>query len=345
MRGVKVLLLGALVFSNAWATRFKIEISPEVPDDIRGGAVDANVVQAARFAWQEFIALNWPADTTNEQRDVPDENATFGDPSFDGPLVWHTFRHKVETFPGTGIPHGYVDKPSQDFGYNSLPPVYTYAEEFGENGDIPPCPGQKAVPNPALINLDEVSQIGLDTMFAGVAPDDTAPEINSFPQVLRFLAKTNKTYYEYVVDGNALITGGDPLYTHPTPCPTDFNDPGYFHTYCVAQRNFTKVSGGGGFPDTIQSYFVDFPAGTILAKGAFRPLTQEEMDSGRFYTTRVRYYEDDGVDSEPGDLCYREAVWGMVGLHIIHKTPTAPNFVFATFEQVDNLLTEDGQPV
>ena len=38
-------------------------------------------------------------------------------------------------------------------------------------------------------------------------------------------------------------------------------------------------------------------------------------------------------------------MWGLVGLHIEHKTPTAPYFIFATFEQADNLLTEGGTPV
>jgi hypothetical protein len=33
---------------------------------------------------------------------------------------------------------------------------------------------------------------------------------------------------------------------------------------------------------------------------------------------------------------YNNAVWGLVALHIIHKTKSFPAFVFATFEQVDN---------
>ncbi|HEU0015089.1 MAG TPA: hypothetical protein VFQ45_15475, partial [Longimicrobium sp.] len=36
---------------------------------------------------------------------------------------------------------------------------------------------------------------------------------------------------------------------------------------------------------------------------------------------------------------------GLVALHIIQKTPGQPYFVFATFEQADNLLTASGQPV
>jgi hypothetical protein len=342
-----------LIFSNVSAETFIIDVTPVVPTDIPGGAVDADVDDAANFAWEQFIALNWPADTSGGQRDVADETATFGDPAYDGPLVWHTFRHKSEIFPGSGAPAGYDDT-APDFGYSTLPPVYTYGPDIGENGIVPACPPQPPVDpmDTALINLDETSQIGLDYMFAGVAPTsgDISNGINSVPQLIRFLAQGNKTYYKYIADPDALVTDGDPLYTHPK-CPLsptgDVPDP-YDHTYCVAKRNFKAVSKGNGTTTTLPGITVNFPAGTILAKGGFRELTDDEANSGRFYTTTVRYYEDDEdneIGGTTGELCYMEATWGLVSLHIIHKTPTAPSFVYSTFEQVDNLMTQDGIPV
>jgi hypothetical protein len=38
-----------------------IDVSPTLPKDIAGGAPSATLPQAAAFAWQDFIALNWPA--------------------------------------------------------------------------------------------------------------------------------------------------------------------------------------------------------------------------------------------------------------------------------------------
>jgi hypothetical protein len=38
-----------------------ITISSNLPPDITGGAGNATITDAAVFAWQEFIALNWPA--------------------------------------------------------------------------------------------------------------------------------------------------------------------------------------------------------------------------------------------------------------------------------------------
>jgi hypothetical protein len=327
-----------------------VDIKPNVPEDIDGGAVDASLDDAAQFAWEAFIALNWPADTSGGQRDVADQTEAFGDPNYDGPLVWHTFRHKAEVFPGSGDPAGY-DVAKSDFGYSTLPPVYTYEPEIGTNGVVPSCADQE-VSSPALINLDETSQIGLAYMFAGVAPDegDIENDINSYPQLTRFLAQGNETYYKYVVDPDALESGGDPLYTHPK-CPALPSDPGYDHSYCVAKRNFTSVSKGNGTPSMLPGISVQFPAGTILVKGAFRELTDYEAASGRFYVTNVRYYEEFSDTMKNRELqralkhCYHERDWGLVALHIIVKTPTSPAFVFSTFEQVDNLLTADGKEV
>jgi len=79
------------------ATRF---INAALPTDVRGGAPNATLRDASLFAWQEFIALNWPA--LPGERDQADAAQNFGDPSFGGPLVWQTFRSKVEIYPGSG---------------------------------------------------------------------------------------------------------------------------------------------------------------------------------------------------------------------------------------------------
>src|ERR1700750_2391574 len=68
-------------------------ISPNVPGDILGGAPNATLVNAALFAWQEFIALNWPANVANG-REAPDLSQKFGNNATanGSPLVWQTMR-------------------------------------------------------------------------------------------------------------------------------------------------------------------------------------------------------------------------------------------------------------
>jgi len=144
-----------------------ITISSVLPTDILPGMPSSNATlqQAAEFAWQEFIALNWPA--KDGVRDTPDTSKLFGASDFTGPLVWHTYRHKVETYPGLGQgnPPGFVDDHTQDYGYDARPPVYNY-----KDGEIQPCTGQEAVTDPAWINLDEISQIGLNHILQGWLP-------------------------------------------------------------------------------------------------------------------------------------------------------------------------------
>ena len=112
---------------------------PVFPADTPVPAPTASLSQAAVFAWQEFIAATWPAQpcgtptvcttsaTATFNRDVPDPNgvygATAGMPT-GAPLVWETFRHKVEIFPGTtsanyqtqAPPHG-LNLNATDLGY------------------------------------------------------------------------------------------------------------------------------------------------------------------------------------------------------------------------------------
>ena len=297
-----------------------ITISPDVPSDINGGAPNADLQEAAMFAWQEFIALNWPAESGT--RDTPDTSELFGDTSFTGPLVWQTYRHKVEIYPGMGNPPGFDPNSPPDFGYDTVPPEYVYHE-----GEVEPCTGQTPPSEPAWVNLDEISQIGLASMFAGVAPTDSTD--NSDPQLIRFLAKANEEHYVYVVNPT------NSFWNH-TPTPTA-------EPYWDMVNNFTMVANGNGNPLKPPGPVIDFPDGMIEAKTAFRELTADEQNSGRFYQTTVRYYEKDA--SDPNSACFREAVWGMLALHIIHKTPSAPYFIFATFEQADNLQTQDGKPV
>jgi hypothetical protein len=69
---------------------------------------------------------------------------------------------------------------------------------------------------------------------------------------------------------------------------------------------------------------VEFPVGTINVKAAWRQFTPEEIKAGK----PARYYtaEQDGK------------VWGLTGFHITSKD--VPNWIWATFEHVDNPAPE-----
>lgn len=307
-----------------------ITISPNVPGELNpegGGAPQATVDQAADFAWQEFIALNWPAGPQQGkqgQRDTASSSCRFGDPTCKGPTVWETFRGKVEIFPGQGNPPGYVAQGDPSYGYDALP-QYVYNDTLS-GGPINACdPSQASDPVP-WVNLDEIDQITLDSMYAGVVASGSSPG-NSEPRLIRFLAKANRHQYVYVAQNSSA---------------TDQSKQWWYHIpQNVVSATQLYLEEHQASPPSGSSQYVSLPDATIEMKAAWRPLNTSEIKSGHFHVQQVRFYEN----SKGGALCYRDAAWGLVALHIIQKTPSAPYFIYATFEQAENILTRDGKPV
>ena len=75
------------------------------------------------------------------------------------------------------------------------------------------------------------------------------------------------------------------------------------------------------------------PTGSIEFKSAWKILNGSEIKSGRYYTTRAIVYNTPDGAKSPGP---NPVTLGLVGLHIIHKTPSQGGFFWSTFEQVDN---------
>ncbi|HYJ87778.1 MAG TPA: hypothetical protein VEW46_17070 [Pyrinomonadaceae bacterium] len=304
------------------------------PSDIKNGAASATLQDAGIFAWQEFIALNWPAVPQTGQvntREQPNPTAIFGDPKYSGaqaagPLVWHTYRNKVEIFPGTGQPPGYAGSTASTFFGYDHPPTYIYG-----NGEIPPfaTPSPSASPATPWINLDEQSEIGLDTMYAGTLTSANLP----FPgQQILFLAKANRAEYTYVA-ANGWWDSGSSWNAAKN------NTKQYIAGFYGNPQAYVEPSPGStSSPAASPTPYVSFPTNTIEVKSAWRQLTAKEASSGRFYTTTVRFYNKNS-SSQVG---YIDAVWGLVALHIIQKTQSAPYFIYATFSQADNILDANG---
>lgn len=297
-----------------------VRVEPTIPADEYGGAFDNGLQNAAVFAWNEFIALNWPAKSGT--RDTADPGLPFGRRS--GPLVWETFRSKVEVYPGNGnastLPHGGAA------GYND-PPDYIYdpATVHTADGRIAACPGETAKAPIAWINLDETSELGVNQTFAGIVPAADPGRKNSAPRLIRYAVKTDHVEYGYVVSPQSPYWYGAGVQGSPLS---------------TAIANYQSVAGKTP-PVDPPAPFVQLPVGTIEVKSAWRPLAPSE-NPRRFHTALVRYYE---AGPTAGSFCWRQALWGLVGMHIIHKTESAPWFIWATFEQADNLRSAAGRTV
>ena len=284
-----------------------------------GGPAHATLKQAAEFAWEEFFALTWPAGPQSgkpNQRDTPSSTCALGDqsPSCAGPLVWETFRGKEEIFPGHGDPAGY-SATAPSYGYDALPEYkYGYLPPDPKHPLVAACPNTAPSSETVWVNLDETDEITLASMYAGVVSVKPSAR-NSAPQLIRFLAKANRTEYEYVAKHDLWAAS----------------------QIVSAAANYVKQYKKD--PPNGDKYLL-LPNNSIEVKAGWRVLNPSEIASGRFHTATVRYYEP--PEAAP---CYEEATFGLVALHIIQKTPLAPFFIYATFEQADNILDVNGRPV
>ncbi|TWB12398.1 acyl-homoserine lactone acylase PvdQ [Nitrospirillum amazonense] len=300
-----------------------------MPPDLRsakGGAPDATLDEAALYAWQEFIALNWPAKAG--KRGTPDIDATFD--SQGQPRVWETLRGRVEAYPGVGSPSGGADG-TQDYGFDK-PPRYIYdPAKVGtpagqEAGTTAACDPGAAMTSPPWHNLDEPDH---GNAQSGLSPAEPFPG----RQIL-LESKVNREHFVYVASRGWY--GDKPL-------------------RLIKRRTGDYVRTAQEAPpaakadDPSDETMISFPSGALELKAAWRRLGPLD-DPDHYFTSRVRFYQlgKDGLchqDSKggPGDT------WGLLAFHVMHKTPSAPYFIWATFEQVDTLIAPapgpDGKPV
>jgi hypothetical protein len=337
-----------------------LQRNPNVPikvlPDIPGGARTATNKDAAYFAWQEFIALSWANVPVTGQAAIPggpgaresaDRSRLFGQPplasSTNYPaLVWESTRHRSEIYTGTSTPpSGYTNNAKVSWGYNASPGYVYPDEQVAASTDPSNCKSIKAGFTP-FVNLDEGSQIGLCKMYAG------SPYSASYPgNFVFFMAKGNFTEYGYIASRgwyNTSVLKNPSSPGSPTnPVASFANTSGYIVT--TGEFPTPGMVDGSKVPGN----YVSFPNGTLEFKAAFRVATDAERQAyengtpipGGYHVAPIRYYKEVGKNS----FQYVDTCGVLLSLHIIHKTPTAPYFIFATFEHKDNIIGPDGKAV
>ena len=81
---------------------------------------------------------------------------------------------------------------------------------------------------------------------------------------------------------------------------------------------------------------ITLPTTTVEVKAAWRPLSSIPANQQyRYHVANVLTYS--GSDTAP---VAKVVPYALIALHIIHKTPNYPAFIFATFEQVDDFTNQ-----
>lgn len=296
-----VVAIAALAPSRQLATAQEaapIRVSSDIPLEVGD---PANLNDAAAFAWGEFIALTWPALAQGQNnafpRGKPDTSLKYGDRGKTGQVVWETFRHRVEAFPGQGNPNGY-DPTKPDLGF-AAQPDYVYEYQSGSNNGILPTGRVRPLnpnwnpPFPPFHNLDEVTQIGLDAMYAGTvdpSPNGPASQSTNVKEKILFEAKVNEVVYQYAAQPRTAPSGKPYSYfqSENTIVQTiQTNSSMYLETG-------DKTKYPGPYINLPSSDPAAAKAGSIEIKASFRRLGPKD-DPTKYYTANVRYYTRNGM--------------------------------------------------
>ncbi len=255
-------------------------LTPDLPRDLAPSRSDASPEDLRRtadtFAWESFLALNWPALPDGS----PDETQAPGQTG-DNSTVWESWPEAAQVF----LPAGRTPPPWGAFAPVPLPSVFA------------------SVPSGArvLIHGDKTFDAGASLVPQGPLIDQNGRHIRT---EIRFNRPVFETLLARELYRRAGQSGADPV-SFPGANPAD--------------------------------------AGSIRVQAAWKVLSPAEVAAGRFHSVEARLYTPaSGDQAGPGSL--ETAVVGLVGLHIARKTPSAPDWIWFTFEHVDNCPTA-GEPV
>lgn len=177
---------------------------------------------------------------------------------------------------------------------------------------VPPVCAGKGQPGDRVL-----TQIGKQPLLveASLQPFESGPLIDVHGRYARFGITMNQPFYQYVRDHGLYSRAGQQAFA-------DGGGRVDFPCGCAPDPSGASCPPGG-------------QQGAIMVKAAWKVLdTAAGDDPSRFHTTHALVVTP-ATESAP-ESCERQLL-GLVGLHIVTKTQTEPQWVWSTFEQVDNV--------
>lgn len=233
------------------------------------------------FAWQEFVALNWPPGKPGQ----PGPGTIGKSPSGDNSTVWETYMAASQVFqPGAAPPKPWgTTQPIPSF----CPPPP--AELKGKIGKVLP-----------LIAKGDIQDEFTEAFTV-------SPLIDVNGKYTRYEIRMNQVEFNKILQGSS-----------DSPAPAK---PWY-----VPANQVAPISFPAGVYQTDQ-------IGSVEVKAAWRQISQSQASRYHVAWAYITYAPDsNGTNTK----CAGPFRMGLVGLHIIHKTASAPQWIWATFEHLDN---------
>jgi hypothetical protein len=148
-----------------------------------------------------------------------------------------------------------------------------------------------------------------------IQPFDSGPLIDQNGQYVHYAIMMNRPMFEYIVQHQI------------------FNQQGQ------AAFGAATFPGGSATKDTTNGNI-----GGMLVKAAWKILDPQKDNASLFHTAHALVYQPAVTNPSPGnqpvDASCKAATVGLVGIHIVHKTVNEPQWVWSTFEHVNNVPTQ-----
>lgn len=202
---------------------------------------------------------------------------------------------------------------------------------FLPGGAVPPAWGE-ANPPPSVctgsVARPVLNQVGKtpNVLDESGEPFKTGPLIDQNGQYTRFEILTNEVMFDYIVDNALYSKEGQSDFTgsadFPFGCDNSTNSPD-----AIPKPDCTSASGSVW--------------GALMVKSSWKVMGDND-DTSKFHTTKAYVYNNPDENEGVIASCSLQTV-GMVGLHIATKVDTAKQWVWSTFEHIDNAPTQ-GEP-
>jgi hypothetical protein len=314
--------LDTLVRISATRDRAMTPIRPSFPSPTSGwallilslagcaGGSDSSTEGAARTEGTSSSGeLSW-----NLPADVPPSNGLWTQRDFEE-FAWRSF----VSLSWPANPDGSPDSTTTIGADGDAPTVWeSYMEVSGVflPGGAPPMPWGESAPLPqacqglgddGLPVMQMTSKVA-DVVSAFVEPF-ASPVVDQDSSWVRYAIQINRDAYDYIV--------ADTLYRRD-----------------VQLRRVARVDYPSG------QYGTD-TVGAISIKSAWKLMSADD-DASRFHRMQAYVYTPVSEDPPIRTASCTLQTLGLVGLHIAHKTSTHPQWIWATFEQVDNVQVPEG---
>lgn len=247
-------------------------------------------------------------------------NAQFN-PPFDMASLQHDFDvFSWESFIALNWPAASVGTPDTSVNIGQRPGAPTVWQTYKESRDIflpggaTPPPWGKDVPPPAVCGdqdlpvLSQIAKVPNNVLDESAEPFQTGPLVDQNGQYTRFEILTNKAMFDYI-DAHQL--------------------------YSAAGQ--TAFAADADFPSG-----TDTVVGSIMLKASWKVLGKDD-DPKKFHTAKAYVYNNPDEHAGVTAACKLQTV-GLVGFHIGTKLKGNPQWIWSTFEHVDNVPTQ-GEPV